>query len=110
MFGYIISPPHSCHLIPTNPPMSAYVCLWSPAWQTAPDAAAELAPILLSCVPRVAARDGLLWADGRGLDPVGLSAAIIGALQGVPQREDGSRPTSDIRLGIATKPIVAQVA
>jgi hypothetical protein len=85
--------------------VSAYVCLWSPAWQTAADSvtAAELAPILLSCVPRVATRDGLLWADGRGLDPVSLSAAIVAALQ----HASGAR---DIRLGIATSPIVAQVA
>src|SRR5688572_5011880 len=90
--------------------MSAYVCLWSPAWQTAPDSAAELAPTLLSCVPRIATRDGLLWADGRGLDPVGLSAAIIAALQALHQREGASPRTSDTRLGIATSPIVAQVA
>ena len=83
--------------------MSAYVCLWSPAWQTATDsAAAELAPVLLSCVPRIAQRDGLLWADGRGLDPIVLSGAIIGLLQ--------RHEASDIRLGIATTPIVAQVA
>ena len=87
--------------------MSAYVCLWSPAWQTAADSAptensALLAPALLACVPRVAHRDGVLWADGRGLDPVALSAAIIGLLQ---QHE-----VPDVRIGIATTPIVAQVA
>jgi hypothetical protein len=80
--------------------VSAYICLWSPAWKTAPDSPAELAPALLGCVPRVAARDGLLWADGRGLEPVALSATIIGLLQ----------QPHDIRLGIATSPIVAQVA
>src|SRR5687768_8155034 len=70
------------------PPVSAYVCLWSPAWQAAPDSAALLAPALLTCVPRVAARDGLLWADGRGLEPVGLSAAITGLLQQQPETQD----------------------
>ena len=90
--------------------MSAYVCLWSPSWKAAPDSAAELAPALLSCVPRVTQRDGLLWADGRGLDPVGLSAAIIGVLQTLAQRDTVAGATIDIRLGIATSPIVAQVA
>ena len=82
--------------------MSACVCLWSPAWQTAADSAAGLAPALLSCVPRVATRDGVLWADGRGLDPVNLAAAIIGVLQ--------QQVATDVRIGIATSPIVAQVA
>ncbi len=83
--------------------MSAYVCLWSPVWQTAPDSAAELAPALLTCVPRIAHRDGLLWADGRGLDGIALSASLIMLLE---QRVPGH----DIRLGVATTPIVAQVA
>ena len=82
---------------------SAYVCLWSPAWQAAPDSAAELAPALLACVPRIANRDGLLWADGRGLDGIVLGAAIIALLE---QRAPGH----DIRIGLATTPIVAQVA
>ena len=57
--------------------MSAYVCLWSPAWKDTPDSAAALAPALLACVPRIAHRDGLIWADGRGQDGLTLGATII---------------------------------
>lgn len=83
--------------------MSTYICLWSPSWQTAADPAAELATALLTCVPRIAQRDGLLWADGRGLEGLALSASIITLLE---QRS----PNHDIRIGLATTPIVAQVA
>ena len=82
--------------------MSTYGCLWSPAWQTAA-ADPELAPALLTCVPRIAQRDGLLWVDGRGLEGIALSASIVTLLE---QRV----PNHDIRIGLATTPIVAQVA
>jgi protein ImuB len=80
--------------------MSTFACLWSPSWH---DSGALLAPALLSCVPRIAQRDGLLWADGRGLDGIALSASIIALLE---QRAPGH----DIRIGLATTPIVAQAA
>ena len=84
--------------------MSTYGCLWSPAWQTAAaDPATKLAPALLTCVPRIAQRDGLLWVDGRGLEGIALSASIVTLLE---QRV----PNHDIRIGLATTPIVAQVA
>src|SRR5687767_6700664 len=81
----------------------SYLCLWSPAWSSAPDSGSELAPALLTCVPRIAQRDGLLWADGRGLDGITLSASVIALLE---QRLPGHA----IRIGLATSPIVAQVA
>ena len=80
-----------------------FVCLWSPAWQTAAGSVAELAPALLAHVPRaLVGEQGLLWADARGLDVRVVAPPLLALV-----RERGH---ADARLGAATTPIAAQVA
>lgn len=80
-----------------------FVCLWSPAWQTAAGSAADLAPALLAHVPRaLVGEQGLLWADARGLDVRTVAPPLLALARG--------RGHADARLGAAATPIAAQVA
>jgi nucleotidyltransferase/DNA polymerase involved in DNA repair len=82
----------------------SFVCLWTPHWRTgAAFAAAELAPVLLACVPRVATDErGLLWADARGMDARAVAEDVLEILR--------ARGVVDVRAGVASVPIAAEIA
>jgi hypothetical protein len=81
----------------------SFVCLWTPSWRTGAASAAELAPALLACVPRVTTDErGLLWADARGMDVRVVAGELLELLR--------ARDIADMRLGIASAPIAAEVA
>ncbi|HEX6159820.1 MAG TPA: hypothetical protein VF111_06615, partial [Thermoanaerobaculia bacterium] len=82
----------------------SFVCLWTPHWRTgAAFAAAELAPVLLACVPRVATDErGLLWADARGMDARAVAGDVLEILR--------ARGVGDVRAGVASVPIAAEIA
>lgn len=78
-----------------------FVCLWSPAWETAGAPLAEVGASLMEAAPRVAVGAGVVWADGRGLDAAALAASLLaraGAL-GV-----------GARAGVAGVPVAAEAA
>ena len=81
----------------------SFVCLWTPHWRTGAASAAELAPVLLACVPRVATdARGLLWADARGMDARAVAADVVELIR--------ARGLADVRVGVASTPIVAEIA
>jgi protein ImuB len=81
----------------------SFVCLWTPSWRTGAASAAELAPILLAAVPRVATdARGLLWADARGMNARAVAGELLELMR--------ARGVADIRVGVSAKPIVAELA
>lgn len=81
----------------------SFVCLWTPSWRTGAASAAELAPVLLACVPRVATdARGLLWADARGMDARAVAADVVELMK--------ARGVADVRVGVASTPIAAEMA
>jgi protein ImuB len=81
----------------------SFVCLWTPSWRTGAASAAELAPLLLACVPRVATDErGLLWADARGMDAHAVAGDLLELMR--------ARSVVDVRIGVATTPIAAELA
>ncbi len=78
-----------------------FVCLWSPAWETAGAPLAEAAALLMEAAPRVAAGCGVVWADGRGLDAAALAATLLARL--------GALGTA-ARAGVALAPVAAEAA
>jgi hypothetical protein len=81
----------------------SYVCLWTPSWRTGAAFAAELAPALLACVPRVTTDErGVLWADARGLDARVVANELLELLK--------TRGVVDVRIGVASTPVAAEVA
>jgi protein ImuB len=81
-----------------------FVCLWSPAWRTVADSLADLSPALLTVAPRVVTeerRGGLVWVDARGLDAEHIARSALEVLKGLG--------LSNVRVGIGTTPIVAEV-
>jgi protein ImuB len=81
----------------------SFVCLWTPSWQTGAASAAELAPALLACVPRVTTDErGLLWADARGMDARVVANELLELLR--------ARGVVDARIGVATTPVAAELA
>ena len=81
----------------------SFVCLWTPSWRTGAASAAELAPILLAAVPRVATdARGLLWADARGMNARTVANELLELMR--------ARGLGGIRVGISTKPIAAEIA
>src|SRR5688500_20355999 len=78
----------------------SFVCLWTPHWRTGAASAAELAPVLLTCVPRVATDErGLLWADARGMDARAVAGEALEILR--------AREVVDVRAGVASTAIAA---
>jgi len=81
----------------------SFVCLWTPSWRTGAASAAELAPILLAVVPRVATdARGLLWADARGMNARSVASELLELMR--------ARAVVDVRVGVGSTPIVAEVA
>jgi protein ImuB len=81
----------------------SFVCLWTPSWRTDAASTAELAPALLACVPRVTTdARGLLWADARGMDARVVANELLELLR--------ARDIAEMRIGVATTPIAAEVA
>jgi protein ImuB len=81
----------------------SFVCLWTPGWRTGAASAAELAPILLAAVPRVATdARGLLWADARGMNARAVASELLELMR--------ARDVVDVRVGVASVPIVAELA
>src|SRR5687767_385461 len=81
----------------------SFVCLWTPHWRTGAASAAELAPVLLTCVPRVATDErGLLWADARGMDARAVAGEALEILR--------AREVVDVRAGVASTAIAAEMA
>jgi protein ImuB len=81
----------------------SFVCLWTPSWQTGAASAAELAPALLACVPRVTTDErGLLWADARGMDARVVANELLELLR--------ARGVVDARIGVALTPVAASLA
>jgi hypothetical protein len=81
----------------------SFVCLSTPRWRTDAASAAELAPALLACVPRVVTdARGLLWADARGLDARAVASELLELVR--------SRDVEDVRVGVASTPIAAEIA
>ena len=81
----------------------SFVCLWTPRWRTGAASAAELAPILLAAVPRVATdARGLLWADARGMNARAVAGELLEVLR--------AREVVDVHAGVASVPIVAELA
>ena len=81
----------------------SFVCLWTPSWRTGAASAAELAPILLAVVPRVATdARGLLWADARGMNARTVASELLELMR--------ARAVVDVRVGVGSTPIVAEVA
>jgi protein ImuB len=82
----------------------SFVCLWTPHWRTgAASAAAELAPALLACVPRIVTdARGLLWADARGMDARAVASDVLELMK--------ARGVADVRVGVASVPIAAEMA
>ncbi len=81
----------------------SFVCLWTPRWQTDAASAAELAPILLASVPRVATdARGRLWADARGMNARAVAGELLELMR--------ARGVIDVRVGVASAPIVAELA
>lgn len=85
-----------------------YVCLWSPAWSTDGESAAEprnsiadIAPLLAALAPRIRVEREVLWADGRGLDARSLATRFVERLAdfGVAAR-----------AGVAAVPVAAELA
>lgn len=78
-----------------------FVCLWSPAWETAAAPLAEVGASLMEAAPRVAVGAGVIWADGRGLDAAALAASLLArtAALGV-----------EARAGVAGAPVAAEAA
>ncbi|HJU67052.1 MAG TPA: hypothetical protein VJ650_02315 [Gemmatimonadaceae bacterium] len=81
----------------------SFVCLWTPSWRTGAASAAELAPILLAAVPRVATdARGLLWADARGMNARAVASELLELMR--------ARDVADLRVGVGSVPIVAELA
>jgi len=81
----------------------SFVCLWTPRWRTDAASAAELAPALLACVPRVTTdARGRIWADARGLD-VGIVVEAIASVM-------SERGETDVRIGAAMTAMAAEIA
>jgi nucleotidyltransferase/DNA polymerase involved in DNA repair len=81
----------------------SFACLWTPSWRTGAASAAELAPILLAAVPRVATdARGLLWADARGMNARAVAGELLELMR--------ARDVVDVRVGVASTPIVAEIA
>ena len=81
----------------------SFVCLWTPSWRTGAASAAELAPILLAAVPRVATdARGLLWADARGMNARAVAGELLELMR--------ARDVVDVRAGVASVPIIAELA
>jgi nucleotidyltransferase/DNA polymerase involved in DNA repair len=81
----------------------SFVCLWTPSWRTGAASAAELAPALLACVPRVTTdARGLVWADARGMDARVVASELLELLR--------ARDLSEMHIGVASTPIAAEVA
>jgi protein ImuB len=81
----------------------SFVCLWTPSWRTGAASAAELAPALLACVPRVVTDErGLLWADARGMDARVAATELLELLR--------ARGVVDARIGVASTPVAAALA
>jgi protein ImuB len=77
-----------------------FLCLWNPAWRTAPEVVIQAA--LLEIVPRVVAAGEIVWGDIRGLP---LSATIDRIVHLFQVRK------SDVpKIGVAATPIAAEVA
>lgn len=82
----------------------SYVCLWSPRWPTAAAPLADLAVLLLSEAPRISVDvRGLVWADARGLPAPRTAVALCRRVQ---ELQEGV----DVRAGVATVPVAAEVA
>ena len=81
----------------------SFVCLWTPRWRTDAASAAELAPALLACVPRVVTDErGLVWADARGLDARAVAGELLELVT--------ARGVEDARVGVASIPVAAELA
>jgi protein ImuB len=81
----------------------SFVCLWTPRWRTDAASAAELAPLLLASVPRVATdARGRLWADARGMNARTVAGELLELMR--------ARGVGDVRVGVASVPIVAEIA
>ncbi|HEX3865112.1 MAG TPA: hypothetical protein VHV78_00115 [Gemmatimonadaceae bacterium] len=81
----------------------SYVCLWSPSWPIAADFPADFVTNLLAHAPRVAVGErGLLWADARGLHGGPLAGELL--------RIASDYGFDDVKAGVATTPVAAEVA
>jgi nucleotidyltransferase/DNA polymerase involved in DNA repair len=81
----------------------SFVCLSTPRWRTDAASAAELAPALLACVPRVVTdARGLVWVDARGMDAREVAGELLGLVR--------AREVEDIRAGVAETPLAAEIA
>ncbi|MGQ0712747.1 MAG: DinB/UmuC family translesion DNA polymerase [Gemmatimonadaceae bacterium] len=81
----------------------SFVCLSTPRWRTDAASAAELAPALLACVPRVVTdARGLVWADARGLDARAVAGELLELVR--------SRGIEDVRVSVASTAIAAEIA
>ena len=81
----------------------SFVCLWTPRWRTDAASAAELAPALLACVPRVTTdARGRIWADARGMDVASVVEGIADVLS--------KRGVADVRIGAAMTAVAAEIA
>jgi len=81
----------------------SFICLWTPSWRTGAASAAELAPILLAAVPRVATdARGLLWADARGMNARAVAGELLELMR--------ARDVVDVQVGVGSVPIVAELA
>lgn len=79
-----------------------FLCLHNPAWLTEPPATLH-AP-LLTVVPRIAAHGDIVWADVRGLPVRETTERIRNAFT------LRNALTSTVKFGVASTPIVAEVA
>src|SRR5689334_24911247 len=79
-----------------------FICLTSPNWKSQPFE--KFAAAALRVVPRIAVDvgKGLLWADGKSLDPRLLCQDL--------KRELESRGAIDIHAGVASVPVAAETA
>lgn len=78
-----------------------FVCLWSPAWETAGAPLAEAGASLMEAAPRVAVGHGVVWADARGLDAAALAASLLARARALGV---------EVRAGVAGAPVAAEAA
>jgi protein ImuB len=80
----------------------SFVCLSTPRWRTDAASAAELAPALLACVPRVVTdARGLVWADARGMEARAVAGELLELVR--------SRGVTDVVVGVAETAIAAEI-
>ncbi|MEX2572425.1 MAG: hypothetical protein WD737_14090 [Gemmatimonadota bacterium] len=79
------------------------LCLWIPDWRIGEESSADLTPLFLEEVPRLAVEErGVVWMDVRGLPAERVARRLV---ERVTEREVG-----EVRAGVGAAPIVAEAA